>query len=132
MSLPGVEAAVKNFENSFVALYLPILLFLGAVLALFVKRGSARTLHAILHPDEVANFTEDCEQHEGRLGADASYCERLLQRSAHSEHAAQLQAILAELRTPLIRIDAGVEAFLDRSNNSLRRGILQLDVRYPV
>jgi hypothetical protein len=118
-------AAVRaGLEPSLTALYAVILQFLATAMVLFGKHSAARTVHAILHPDEVKQFLSDYKRLESTLESDASNCESVLQQSTHNEVVARLQTLLAELRAPLVRINAGLEALLDRSDHAQRREIL--------
>ncbi len=110
------EAPLSDLERSLVGLYTVILQFLATATSLFAKRGPLRAVHAVFNSDEVEKFIELCAKQELSLEADANNCERAFQRHAHSEDVARLQSLLAELRAPLVRIDAGIEALLDRSN----------------
>ncbi len=107
------EAALSDLERSLVGLYTVILQFLATAIELFAQRGSLRMIHAVFKPDEVLKFIEDCEKQELALEADASNCERAVQRHIQSENVARLQLLLADLRAPLVRVDAGIETLLD-------------------
>ncbi len=119
------EAVLSDLERSLVRLYTVILQFLATATAIFAKGDIRRASHAVLKPDEVVKFIDDCKEQELSLEGDASNCERVIQKTAHSDQTARLQSLLDELRAPLVRIDARVEALLDRSDQSERCQMLQ-------
>jgi hypothetical protein len=129
-NMQGV-AALSDLQRSLVRLYTLILQFLATAIALLAKRGSRRLVHAILNPDEVEKFLEDVQKLEHSLEADVSNCERVVQKAARSHEAARLLSLLDELRAPLVRVDARVEALLDRSDQSERCKILEWASNIP-
>jgi hypothetical protein len=65
------------------------------------------------------------ETHEASVEHDASNCERVLQQTVHGKHMKQLQLLLTQFHAPMLRIDAGVEALLDWSDQWDRIAALQ-------
>jgi hypothetical protein len=124
------EKALSDLENNLVRLYAVILQFLATAVPLFAKTTAARGMHAFLHPAEVEKFIAECEGLEPSLEADASNCERVLQRSARAAHTQQF-ALLALLRQPLMRTDARVEALHGGFSEAEARAILQWVSRIP-
>jgi hypothetical protein len=125
------EKALSGLENGLVRLYAVVLQFLANAIPLLAKATALRAVYAFLHPDEVENFVAECEGLERSLEADASNCERVLQRSTHTAHAQHLQALLAALREPLVRTDARVGALLDHFSEAETCAILQWVSRIP-
>jgi hypothetical protein len=125
------EKALSDLENNLVRMYAVILRFLATAMPLFAKTTAARAVHAFLHPAEVERFVAECEGLEPSLEADASNCERVLQRSARAAQTQQLQALQAALRQPLMRTDARVGALLDSFSEAETRAILQWVSRIP-
>jgi hypothetical protein len=119
------EAVSADLERSLVRLYTVILQFLATATEIFSKGGLRRAAHAVLNPDEVEKFIAECEKQELSLEADASNCERILRSAADSDQTTRLQSLLDELRAPLVRVDARMEAILDRSDRAERCEILQ-------
>ncbi len=119
------EAALSDLEASLVALYKVVLTFLSHALKLFGNSGARQALHAALNPDALELVIAQLEEQEASVERDASNCECVIQRTAHGEHTKQLQSLLAQFRAPLLRIDSGVEALLDRSDRRDRVAALQ-------
>jgi hypothetical protein len=125
------EAALSDLEASLVALYKVVLKFMSQALKLFGNSGARRAAHAALNPDDVEGVIAELEKHEDAAERAASSCERVFQRTAHGEHTKQLQSLLAQFRAPVLRIDAGVEKLLDRSDQHERVAALQWASKIP-
>jgi hypothetical protein len=85
------KEALSDLERSLVRLYTVILRFLATATEIFAKGGIHRAAHAMLNPDEVEKFIEDCEKRELSLEADASNCERVVQKAAYNDQTTRLQ-----------------------------------------
>jgi hypothetical protein len=125
------ETALSDLENGLVRLYAAILRFLASAIPLLDKATPRRALHAVLHPGEVEKFVAECESQEPLLEADVSNCERVRQRSATAAHVQHLQSLRTALLEPLVRIDARVEALLDRASETQTCALLQWVSRIP-
>jgi hypothetical protein len=125
------EAALSDLEASLVALYEVVLTFLSHALKLFGNSGARRAMHAALNAGALEEVITQLETHEASVERDACNCERVFQRTAHGELAKQLQSLLAQFRAPLLRIDSGVEALLDRSDQLDRVAALQWASKIP-
>ncbi len=119
------DADLANLEKSLVSVYSTALQFLSTAVSLFEKQSAARALHAILHPDQVEGFLNACATEEHALESDAANCDRIHQHRFQSVQATPLQSLLAELRAPLVRMDAGVAALFDMSSQAEVCAILQ-------
>jgi hypothetical protein len=125
------ETALSDLENSLVRLYAAVLRFLAGAIPLLAQATPRRTLHAVLHPDEVEKFLAECELLEPLLEADASNCERIQHRSATAAHAQHLQSLRTALLEPLVRTDARVEVLFDRASEAETCALLQWVSRVP-
>ncbi len=119
------EDVLLDLEKSLVKVYAVVLQFLAVAMQLLAMGTTMRAVHAVLNLEEVEQFLAECERQEKSLQSDADNCERVHQRLAHAEHTLRLQSLLAALSEPLIRVDAGVEALLDRSDELERCAIQQ-------
>jgi hypothetical protein len=119
------EVALSNMEKSLVALYSVIRQFLSTTIALFEKRTVGRALYAVVHPAKIEEFIATCDVMERRLESDIDNCERVHQRTHDDSRTAQMRSLLADLRAPLVRIDARLEALFERSNATEQCSILQ-------
>jgi hypothetical protein len=117
--------ALSILEASLVRLYTVILRFLANAVRLFAKAAPLHALNAVLTPGDVENLIAECEKQEASLESDASNCDRLHQMGFQTAHTEQLHALRKALCAPVVRIDAGVEALLDRSNRAETCAILQ-------
>jgi hypothetical protein len=125
------EAALSDLEASLVALYKVVLTFLSQALKLFGSSGTRRAMNAALNPGALEEVITKLETYEAAVERSASNCEHVFQQTAHGEHVKRLQLLRTQFRAPLLRIDSGVEALLDRSDQRDRVAALQWVLEVP-
>jgi hypothetical protein len=120
-----IGEARANLERSLSGVSAIILQFLATALTLLDKSPTTRALHAVFSLEEIQSFAKECDARVGPLEADASNRERVWQHAAHINTASRLQALLHELRSPMVRVDARVAALFTRSAMAEQGSILR-------
>lgn len=118
-------SAVTNLTSALVTLYTTMLEFLASALRASGQNLISRTLHAIFNP---AGFLENSQTLEENVAIEADNCERIHTRRVHAgaeEQIQQLKRILADLKTPILRIDSRVATLCERLDSSERLSILK-------
>jgi hypothetical protein len=134
---PSVGKAGDNFESALIELYVLILQFLSKAIHLYDKTTAARAIHAFWHPNDIVDFEKKCQDLEARVDIEAENCERFYnqtERAMSSQHAKTLTGLLKELKElkdPIGRIDTGVAALWNRSNEFERSKILRWTSELP-
>lgn len=121
------DRAVNNLQDALVKLYTKVLQFLAGANRLYNKSTVSRAIHAILNPDEVRSFIQDCQSLEDRVDIEASNCERMYTHEALSglgKQMKQLRQLLNDINKPIVRTDPGIAALWDRSNSNEHSKIL--------
>lgn len=114
------------FTSALTQLYAIILRFLAKAIRLFDGNTALRAIRAVLHPDDVSEFEEECQKWENRVEIEAHNCERVCSRTEHAQ-AAEFKKLLNELTQPdsvFFRIDAKVTDLWHRSAKDERIKIL--------
>jgi hypothetical protein len=127
-ALMQADQAMANLESALVALYAAMLSFLALANRLYDKNITTRTIHALLNPNEVADFISKCQTLEEWVNIEAESCEHTCRRIAHAkldQCMEKLKELLVELREPIIRVDCRVAALWDRSTQSEHSNILR-------
>lgn len=122
------EQAAINLTSALLALYAVMLNFLGRAIQTYRQHGIVRIMCAILSPSEVIGFQDKCHSLENNLAIEVDNCERIHTRQGQASSAEQtqkLKKILADLETPILRIDSGVAALCERLDSSERLSILK-------
>ncbi len=112
---PHTKEARANLERSLIGVYALILQFLAEAIAILDKSPAARALQAVFGPEKVVSFAKECDARVGPLEADVSNCERVWHHAAHTNMDARLHALMHELCSPIVRVDARVAALFTRS-----------------
>jgi hypothetical protein len=134
---PSVGIAGDNFELALTKLYVLILQFLSKAIHLYDKTTATRALKAFWDPNDITDFEKRCQDLEARVDIEAENCERFynkIERAVSSQHAKALTGLLEELkelRDPIGRIDTGVAALWNRSNEFERSKILRWTSELP-
>lgn len=119
--------ALNNLRLALIALYDTILRFFASANRLYDKKTASRAVHAILNPDDVRNFIQNCQSLEEQVDIEASNCERTYTHTVHvklGKHMGRLEQLLKETRDPIVRIDERVTNLWVRSNVSEQYEIL--------
>jgi hypothetical protein len=134
---PSVGKAGDNFESALTELYILILQFLSKAIHLYDKPTAARALDAFWDPNDIVDFEKRCQDLEARVDTEAENCERFynnIERAVSSRHAKALTGLLEELKElkdPIGRINTGVAALWNRSNEFERSKILRWTSELP-
>ena len=116
------EQAGISLTSALVTLYATMLSFLAS--AIQDDQGAiTRTLRAILNPAKIIGFLEKCQTLEGDVAREVDNCEHIF-RASSKEHIQQLEQILNDLQTPILRIDSRVAALCEQLDSSERLKIL--------
>lgn len=115
------KVALENLQSALVQLYGASLKLLANSRVLFSKNMAARTVYAILNPNETADLFSNLKELETRLGSEVQACES--GRSAATD--SHLSDLLRSLNTPLTRIDETVCALLEQVSSKERLEIFE-------
>ncbi len=77
-----------------------------------------RAVIAILQPGKVKAIFADRKDAHAQLYVVVSNCERVSQHATRDCHASQLRQLLAELMSPVLRIDTHVAALFEKSGEA--------------
>jgi ankyrin repeat domain-containing protein 50 len=113
----------SNLEIALVKLYVTMLQFLVSANILYDCNAGVRILRAFLEPDKVVDFVDKCEKLQAHVDVEANNCDHAHNRVAHSKMT-ELERLLVDLTTPIIRTDRQVTKLWDRLNESRRTKIL--------
>jgi ankyrin repeat domain-containing protein 50 len=115
--------AFSNLEIALVKLYAAMLRFLASANVLYDSNTGVRILRALLEPNKVADFVDQCEKLQAQVDVEANNCDHTDNRVAHARMA-ELERLLVDLTAPIIRTDRQVTKLWDRLNDSKRTKIL--------
>ena len=122
------KQAVMNLTSALVALYATMLSFLASAIRAYDQGTIIRTLHAILNPAKAIGFLQECQSLENIVAIEVDNCERMHTRRTQMTSEKQIQKLeqlLADFKTPMLRIDSRVAALCERLDNSERLNILE-------
>lgn len=130
------KEATKNLTSALLTLYASLLSFLANAIRAYKQRAMSRTLHAILNPTEGIGLLEKWQNLENDVAHEAENCDRIYLRQITRQTTSQIQTsseeltqklkqILANLQTPILRIDSRVTALCEILNSSERQKILE-------
>ena len=130
------KEAAKNLTSALLNLYSSMLTFLANAIRAYNQGAMSRTLHVILNPAEVTDLLDEWANLENDAELAANNCDRIYFRQTAHQITFQIQAssqeqtqvlkqILADLQSPILRIDSRVTALCERLDNSERREILR-------
>ncbi|KAJ9634602.1 hypothetical protein H2199_008885 [Coniosporium tulheliwenetii] len=122
------DQVLLNLRGALVKLYATVLRLHANANRLYDKSTASRAIHAVLNPDEVRNFVQECQTLEERVDIEASNCERMYAHEAHAtlrNRMENLQQLLDEMKQPVVRVDDRVAELWDRSNLSQQYEILR-------
>lgn len=122
------KTAISNLTLALVNLYATLLNFLSGAIRAYNQNVGSRTLSAILNPAKVADFLENCQALESNAEIEVNNCKRLQDRRVQASLEGQilkLKSLLADLQTPILRIDSRVATLCDSLDSTERRTILE-------
>ncbi|OJD14083.1 hypothetical protein AJ78_05529, partial [Emergomyces pasteurianus Ep9510] len=102
---------LQNFHGALVRLYAAVLRLLALSHRLFSKSTAARTLLALVKPNDVLESVASCQDLEIRVDVEAQNCERALSRDSR-ELDTKARRLLENLSTPILRSDDKVSSLL--------------------
>ena len=120
--------SIENLKSALVDAYTIIQDYLVTAHRLYDKSATTRTFYAMLNPDKITKFVNDCNAQEGVIEAAARFCENIYTREANRETAKRseyLRQLLLTFNKPLSRLDSRVGAMFAQLENSKQSKILQ-------
>ena len=119
---------MDNLRVALVALYAAILTFLTSANLHYNQNTAKRFVHAIVKPDEVLDYIQNCRELEDRVFKEAATCESMHAHVFHESSREQvvqgLKHLLKELQDPIVRIDDRVKMLWDTIEEAEQFNIL--------